>query len=106
MGWADDQIRRIARDGEATFKVFGHSMQGRITSGSTVTVRRIADDQALDIHDVVLVTVKGKQYLHLITGIRKHEGSDVFTIGNNNGLINGDVGRRSIHGVCVRVIPP
>jgi hypothetical protein len=60
-------------------------MAGRVESGQLVTVEPVADVATLAVDDVVLCTVRGAQYLHLIKAVRGKQ----FMIGNNRGGING-----------------
>jgi hypothetical protein len=81
---------------EATFRPHGRSMTGRVNDGDEVTVAPITADTVLKKGCVVLVTVKGNTYLHLIKAV----GSDGrFQIGNNKGGINGWVKREAVHGI-------
>jgi hypothetical protein len=70
-------------------------MQGRIESGQKVTVSPV-DPKTLKIDDIVLCTIKGKHFLHLV----KEIDQDRFLIGNNKGSINGWT--RQIHGILTR----
>ena len=74
-------------------------MRGRIESGQLCTVEPIADTTTLAVGDIVLCTVRGNHYLHLIKAI----SNDAFQIGNNVGGINGWVDASAIHGRCVAV---
>jgi hypothetical protein len=74
-------------------------MSGKIESGQLCTVAPVADPGDLGVGDIVLCTVKGNHYLHLVKAIQGKR----FQIGNNRGGINGWVGRNAIHGRCVRV---
>ena len=74
------------------------SMTGKIESGQLCTVKPIKDDD-LNIGDIVLCKVAGKQYLHLIKAINGNR----FQIGNNKGHINGWIGRNCIFGNLVKV---
>jgi hypothetical protein len=74
-------------------------MSGKIESGQLCTVCPIQDAAELAVGSIVLCTVKGNQYLHLIKAI----GGKRFQIGNNWGGINGWIGANSIHGRCLRV---
>lgn len=81
-------------------------MTGRINSGQLCTVEPVGT-RLLVADDIVLCTVKGNQYLHLITAIAgaSKEESARYQISNNKGYVNGWIGRRQIHGRCVRVEP-
>jgi len=100
MGWASTYIARLQQDETVQFRPRGRSMQGRVEDGALVTVEPVGT-RSLAAGDVVLCTVKGQQYLHLIhatQGLR-------YQIGNNKGGINGWVGLRQIYGVLVKVEP-
>ena len=100
MGWASGHIARLAQGETVAFRPRGHSMRGRIDSGQLCTVSP-ADPAALEVGDVVLCTVRGKQYLHIIKAVRVGQ----FQIGNNVGGINGWISARAIYGRLVRVDP-
>jgi hypothetical protein len=68
-------------------------MTGRVNDGDEVTVSPCTPD-SLNVDDVVLCKVSGRQYLHLIKAI---DGSR-FLIGNNKGGINGWIGHNGIYG--------
>jgi hypothetical protein len=84
MGWATSHIVKL-KDGETVqfCAPNGKSMMGRIESGQLVTVEPISDDIKID--EIVLCSVHGRQYLHLVKGKR----GDQYQIGNNHGSING-----------------
>lgn len=75
-------------------------MKGRVDNGALVTVAPL-DERELAVGDVVLCSVGGQQYLHLIKALR----GDLYQIGNNRGGINGWVTRKQIYGVLLRVDP-
>ena len=58
-----------------------------------------ADPAALQVGDVVLCKVNGRQYLHLIKAIQGGR----FQIGNNRGRVNGWVSAGCIYGRLTRV---
>lgn len=72
-----------------------------IKSGQKVTLAPIGTDEVLKAQDIVLCTVKGSQYLHLI----KACDGNRFQIGNNRGGINGWTQREKIHGRLIRIEP-
>jgi len=99
MGWATAYIGKL-KDGETvSFRPRGHSMSPKIESGQLCTVEPIEDHGELEVGDIVLCTVRGSQYLHLIKAIQGKR----FQIGNNRGGINGWIGSNGIYGVLVRV---
>ena len=98
MGWASTHIRRLRAGETVSFRPRGHSMSGKIESGQLCTVVP-ADPTALEVGDVVLCKVNGREYLHLIKAVR----GSWFQIGNNRGKVNGWVSANAIFGRCVRV---
>jgi hypothetical protein len=99
MGWASGHIARLQQGETVSFRPRGHSMRGRIDSGQLCTVEPITDPATLTPGDIVLCTVRGQQYLHLIRAVRGEQ----FQIGNNVGGINGWITARAIYGRCIRV---
>jgi len=75
-------------------------MSGRIESGQLCTVAPV-DPATLEAGDIVLCTVAGNEYLHLVIAIEDGR----FQIGNNRGFINGWIGPEAIHGKCVGIEP-
>ncbi len=98
MGWATQYVDGLRRGETVQFRPRGNSMQGKIDSGQLCSVEPV-DPGTLQVGDVVLCKVRGRQYLHLVKAI---EG-ERFQIGNNRGRINGWVSANSIYGKCVRV---
>lgn len=92
MGWATQYIDQLNLGKTVSFRPRGNSMSGKIESGDLCTVEPIK--KPLDVGDIVLCKVNGKQYLHLI----KAKQGDRFQIGNNKGHINGWVGLNCIYG--------
>ena len=100
MGWADAAKQRL-REGETVeIRPRGNSMVPLIHSGDRVTLVPIGQDDILKKGDIVLVCVKGSDYLHLIKAIRP---GPRFQIGNNRGGINGWAGLAAVSGRVVSV---
>jgi hypothetical protein len=98
MGWASAYIEKL-RGGEAvSFRPRGNSMMGKVESGQLCTVEPV-DPASLQLGDIVLCKVNGREYLHLVKAIQGQR----FQIGNNRGRINGWVSAGAIFGRCVRV---
>jgi hypothetical protein len=97
MKWATEYIAKLQAGETVQFSPRGSSMTPRIQSEQLVTVEPIKDPAALQLGDVVLCTVNGSQYLHLIKAKRAQQ----FLIGNNRGGINGWTS--SIHGRVIAV---
>ncbi len=75
-------------------------MRGKVADGALVTVEPV-DPATLLVGDVVLCTVRGAQYLHLVKARRGPR----TLIGNNVGGVNGWIGPQQIHGKLTRVEP-
>ncbi len=73
-------------------------MTGKIESGDLCTVAP-AENEELEVGDVVLCKVGGAQYLHLIIA----KQGERFQIGNNRGRVNGWIGLNGIYGLCIRI---
>ncbi len=98
MGWALLQITKLKLGETISFRPKGNSMQGKIQSGQRCTVQP-CDPSTLEVGDMVLCKVKGREFLHLITAVRGAQ----FQIGNNKGHINGWVSANAIFGRCIEV---
>ena len=98
MGWASEYITRLQKGETVQVRPRGNSMRGKIESGQLCTIEPI-DPAVLNVGDIVLCKVSGKQYLHLVKAIQGRR----FQIGNNRGRINGWVGEGGIFGKCTRI---
>lgn len=101
MGWATPYITKLQRGETVSFRPRGNSMIGRISSGQKVTVRPLGSDEGLKKRDIVLCTVSGAQYLHLVTAVQPGR----VQISNNHGKVNGWTPIKNIYGKCIRVEP-
>ncbi|MGL6073054.1 MAG: hypothetical protein ACRC8S_02710 [Fimbriiglobus sp.] len=87
------------RDGETvSFRPRGHSMTGKIESGQLCTVAPV-DPETLQVGDIVLCKVNGREYLHLVKAI---QGSR-YQIGNNRNHINGWISANAIFGKLIAI---
>lgn len=98
MGWAARYIEKLRGGETVSFRPRGTSMSGKIESGQLCTVVPSAT-ASLQVGDIVLCKVNGREYLHLIKAI---QGSR-YQIGNNRGRINGWITVGAIYGKCVRI---
>ncbi len=98
MGWATGYIVSLQNGETVQFRPKGNSMTGKIESGQLCTVEPV-DVASLEVGDIVLCKVNGKQYLHLVKAIQGKR----FQIGNNRGRINGWVSENCIFGKCTKV---
>ena len=73
-------------------------MRGKVNDDDLVTLES-CDPDTLQVGDIVLVRVRGTDYLHLIKAVDRGR----FLIGNNRGGTNGWVSRHAIYGKVVRV---
>ena len=69
-------------------------MRGKIASGDLCTVEPVSPGTILTVGEIVLCSVRGAQYLHLIKAVRGEQ----FQIGNNIGGINGWITASAIYG--------
>jgi hypothetical protein len=98
VGWASQYIARLKGGESVQFRPRGDSMRGKIESGQLCTVEPV-DPATLEVGDIVLCKVNGREYLHLIKAI---QGARI-QIGNNRGRINGWISTNSVFGRCTRV---
>ena|SRR6266851_3543447 len=98
MGWATGYITKLRAGETVSFRPRGNSMAGKIESGDLRTVVPV-DPVALQVGDIVLCKVNGREYLHLVKAIQ----GQPFQIGNNRGRINGWVSAHAMFGKCVAV---
>lgn len=99
MGWATKYIAELAAGETVSFRPRGNSMIGKIESGQLCTVAPLTAEDEIQVGDIVLCKVNGREYIHLV----KAKQSERFQIGNNRGRINGWVGRNAIFGRCIRI---
>ncbi|MDQ2731079.1 MAG: hypothetical protein M3Y56_05425 [Armatimonadota bacterium] len=99
MGWASLAIEKLQQGQTVQIRPRGHSMKGKVNDGALVTVTP-CETGDLQIGDIVLVKVKGNEYLHLI---KAKDTQGRFQIGNNRGGINGWVGAHCIYGKAIRI---
>ena len=98
MSWAKFAIEKLKKGETVQIRPRGHSMKGKVNDGSLVTVAPCKPEE-LSIGDIVLVRVKGNDYLHLIKAVNQGR----FLIGNNRGGINGWVGHNCIYGIATKI---
>lgn len=98
MGWADFAKESLRKGETVQVRPRGHSMKGRVNDGDLVTLQP-CDPSNLAVDDVVLVRVRGNDYLHLI----KARDGERFLIGNNRGRLNGWVSSNNLYGKAIRV---
>jgi hypothetical protein len=100
MSWAKFAIEALGRGETTQVRPRGHSMRGKVNDGALVTLAP-CDPATLRVGDIVLVRVKGNDYLHLIKAIDRGR----FLIGNNRGGVNGWVGPNCIYGIATEIAP-
>ena len=98
MGWASGHLEKLRAGETVSFRPRGNSMSGKIESGQLCTVAPV-DPATVEVGDIVLCKVNGREYLHLVKAIQGQR----FQIGNNRGRINGWVGGSAIFGKLVAV---
>lgn len=97
MSWATHAKSELFLGHEVTVKVSGHSMEPRVRHRQEVLLRPIRNPALIDKDDVVLATVNGRDYLHLVSATDKHR----VQISNNKGHVNGWVPRNKVHGIAL-----
>lgn len=102
MSWADRAKERLAAGESATIVPRGNSMRPRVNDGDTVVLEPVLGLE-IEAGDVVLVRVKGRDYLHLVKAVRTESQGKRYQIGNNRGGINGWVGKDAIYGRATSV---
>src|ERR1700733_251050 len=98
MSWAQFAKESLKKGQTTQIRPRGHSMKGKVNDGDLVTLEP-CDPEQLAVGNIVLVRVKGTDYLHLIKAINQGR----FLIGNNRGGTNGWVGRNCIYGIATKV---
>lgn len=98
MSWANHAKAELQAGRTVQVRPRGHSMKGRVSDGALVTLEPVASE-AVQVDDIVLVRVRGTDYLHLV----KAKRGEQFLIGNNRGGVNGWVSGRAIYGKAVSV---
>lgn len=84
--WASYHIERLKNGETVSFRPKGNSMSPKIESGELVTCVPVSEFSISPKEgDIVLCSVKGRHYLHLVTAIK----GDQFQISNNKGFVNG-----------------
>lgn len=100
MGWANFHIEKLKAGQTVSFRPHGNSMQPKIESGQLCTVAPIGE-QGVNVGDVVLCSVGGRQFLHLVTAIKDKR----FQISNNKNHVNGWIGLPQVYGRLIAVAP-
>lgn len=99
MGWANQHIEDLNHGKTVQFRLEDPSMSGKIESGQLCTVEPVVTAMSLEKGDIVLCTVNGSPYLHLILTIQGPR----YQIGDNRGHVNGWIGPNQIFGKCVQI---
>ncbi len=98
MSWATQYIAKLQAGETIQFRPRGNSMAGKVESGDLCTVAP-ANHSELAVGNIVLCKVMGRQYLHLIIGVRAGQ----YKIGNNRGGVNGWTTADKIYGIVTKV---
>jgi len=97
MSWATQIIEDLQAGKTIQCRPKGNSMTGRISSGQLCTIAPLDRDPKKG--EVVLCKVRGKQYLHIVSGVK----GDQFQISNNHGFVNGWTSRKNVYGLLTKV---
>lgn len=98
MSWAAFAIEALKSGKSVQVRPRGHSMKGKVNDRDLVTLEPCVADN-LEVGDIVLVRVHGRDYLHLI----KAKNGQRFLIGNNRGGTNGWVGPNCVYVKATRI---
>ena len=98
-GWATLHIQRVKNGETISFRPKGNSMSPKIESGQLVTVAPILDLSLIQVGDIVLCSVKGQQFLHLVSAVQGNR----FQISNNGGFTNGWT--QNVYGKVIKIEP-
>ena len=99
MGWATSHIAALKAGKTVQFRPKGQSMRGRIESGQLVTVAPVTGE--LHVGDIVLCSVHGSHYLHLISA----KDGERVQISNNKNKINGWTNLSHVYGIVTAIAP-
>jgi hypothetical protein len=102
MMWADHAISELRAGRTVQVRPSGHSMQPRVPHRSLVTLEPVSEPADLIKGAVVLVRVRGRVYLHLISAVQAGR----LQISNNRGHVNGWVSPSAVYGIATAVHPP
>ena len=96
MGWATMYIDKLLNGEVVEFRPRGNSMRGIVNSGDLVVVEPVKKN--INIGDVVLCRVRGREFLHKVKAINS---KGQYLIGNNRGGTNGWISFNSIYGIMI-----
>jgi len=94
MSWASYHIAKLQKGETVQFRPSGNSMRPIVKHRQLVTVEPLSED--VQVGDVVLCKISGRDYLHLVKGIRRN-GKQIL-IGNNRGRVNGWIRKEAVFG--------
>lgn len=103
MGWASRYISALAKKETVTFRPRGNSMAVKIESGQLCTVESYKSEEDIAQGHIVLCKVRGAEYLHLVTAVKRDTGGLLFQISNNKKHVNGWIRSKYIYGRCTKV---
>ncbi len=98
-GWATRQIEQLKAGAAVSFRPKGNSMEPIIKSGQLCTCEPVDINTVLEVGNVVLCKVNGRQYLHKISAIRDNQ----YQISNNKNFVNGWTQRTNVFGILTKV---
>ena len=98
MSWALYAIQSLKEGHTTIITPRGSSMEPKISSRNKVTLVPF-DPNNFKRGDIVLARVNGRDYLHLIKGVKK----DQVLIGNNKGHLNGWTNIKNVFGIVVKI---
>lgn len=85
------------------YKEAGNSMLPILKSNQAVSLEPVTEKTILEVGTIVFCKVKGNYYTHLISAIRKRNGTTEYQISNNHGFVNGWVKLKNIYGKVIKI---
>lgn len=100
--WAEEAVDKLQSGQTVKIKPKGHSMQGKVSEGDLVIIEP-CQLQDLTVGDIVLASIKGRRYFHLVLHLIIERDADKFLIGNNHGRLDGWITTENIFGKVTQV---
>lgn len=95
--WAEEALRELQAGRAIAVRPRGHSMDGRVADGDSVTIESCAAGD-LVAGDIVLARIQGRRYSHLVLHLVIAREENRFLIGNNRGRLDGWVTAEEVFG--------
>ena len=100
--WAQFARDELRAGRTAQVRPRGHSMTGRINDSDLVTLAPCAPND-LAAGDIVLSSIKGRRFFHLVLHLIYERDGERFLIGSATGRLDGWIGSNDIFGKVTQV---